>query len=45
MARSDLLELLFPAYSRSDDSEFRAVAARIVADERLKQRRYLLLEG
>lgn len=34
MARSDLLKQLFAAYARADDPAFRAVAERIVADER-----------
>lgn len=34
MARSDLLKQLFAAHSRADDAAFRAVAERIVADER-----------
>lgn len=34
MATSDLLKQLFAAYARSDGADFRAVAERIVADER-----------
>lgn len=37
MARSDLLKLLFAAYSRGDDAAFRDVAGRIVTDERRKR--------
>ena len=41
MARSDLLKLLFAAYSRGDDAEFRRAASRIVEDERRKHHELL----
>jgi SpoVK/Ycf46/Vps4 family AAA+-type ATPase len=44
MARSDLLRRLFASYARGDDATFRAVAAQMVADERLKNHRLLANE-